>query len=215
MEDHGLSGRDRQGRSPTRRGAILVAVATTAAAGLMGGGVFATFTSAATGSQSVASGTVTIALGATGAQTNRLNISITGVASGDSIYRSVDLVNTGTLNLATVTLTTTASPSTLLDTDGTNGLQLQINRCSQAWTEGGTSPNFTYTCGGATSPVLSSTAAIGSGRTLSNLGAISSGGTDHLEVVLTLPTTSPTTMQGLSSTLSFSFNATQRGAQAD
>src|SRR5581483_10134348 len=100
-----------QGRWPTRRGIVLVAVATTAAAGLVGGGVFASFTSAATGGpQSVGSGTVTIALGATGAQTNRLNVSISGVASGDSVYRSVDLVNAGSLNLSTVTLTTTASP---------------------------------------------------------------------------------------------------------
>ena len=211
-----MSGRGRQGRSPTRRGAVLVAVTTTAAVGLVGGGVFASFTSAATGGpQAVASGTVTIALGATGAQTNRLTVNATGVAPGDSIYRSVDLTNSGTLNLASVTLTTSATASSLLDTDATNGLQLQILRCSQAWTESGTSPSFTYSCGGTSSTVLASTSVTGAGRALSNLGSTTAGATDHLEVVLTLPTTSPTTMQGLTSTITFACGATQRGAQAD
>src|SRR5581483_12463300 len=109
-------------------------------------------------SQSLSTGTVTIALGATGAQTNRLSVNASGLAPGDSIQRSVDLSNTGSLNLASVTLTTTATTSSLLDSDGTNGLQMGIDRCSTAWTESGTSPAFSYTCGGSTSTVLASRA---------------------------------------------------------
>ena len=40
------------------------------------------------------------------------------------------------------TLTTTATTSSLLDTDTTNGLQMVIDKCSAAWTEAG--PPYTY-----------------------------------------------------------------------
>ena len=55
---------------------------------------------------------------------------------------------TGSTDLSAITLTTGASPSSLLDTDATNGLQIAIDKCSVAWTEAGSSPAFTYTCGG-------------------------------------------------------------------
>jgi hypothetical protein len=45
------------------------------------------------------------------------------------VQRGFQLTNSGTQNLASVTLTTTASPSSLLDTDATNGLQLLIQAC--------------------------------------------------------------------------------------
>jgi len=50
----------------------------------------------------------------------------------------------------------TASPSSLLDTDATNGLQLTIQSCPTAWTEAGTSPAYTYTCTGTATTVLPS-----------------------------------------------------------
>ena len=60
-----------------------------------------------------------------------------GLAPGDSF----DLANQGSLNLSAITLTTTATVTSLLDTDATNGLQMTIARCSTTWTESGTSPN--------------------------------------------------------------------------
>ena len=150
------------GTLTARRGftpAALVGVALAAALG--GAGVYATYTSVASQSQTVASGTVTLALGATGASTNRLNISASGIVPGDTMQRSVDLNVSGSADLASITLTTTASPSSLLDTDTTNGLQMVIDKCSVAWTEAGTSPAFTYTCGGSTSAVLASRPVIG------------------------------------------------------
>ncbi|HTS74033.1 MAG TPA: TasA family protein [Gaiellaceae bacterium] len=140
-----------------------------AAASIAGLGTYATFTSTTSQSHTISTGTVTIALGATGASTNRLNIGASGVAPGDTIQRSVDLINQGSLDLASVTLTTTAAPSSLLDTDATNGLQMVIDKCSVAWTEAG--PPYTYTCGGTTSSVLASRAVIGSNLALSNLGS--------------------------------------------
>jgi predicted ribosomally synthesized peptide with SipW-like signal peptide len=179
-----------------------------AAASIAGLGTFATFTSTTSASHTVSSGTVTIALGATGASTNRLNVNASAIAPGDTIQRSVDLINQGTLDLASVTLTTTASPSSLLDTDATNGLQMVIDRCSVAWTESG--PPYTYTCGGSTSTVLASRAVIGSGLSLSNLSATTAGNTDHLRVTLTFPSGAGNTFQNQSSTISYAFTGTQR-----
>jgi predicted ribosomally synthesized peptide with SipW-like signal peptide len=186
-----------------------------AAAGIAGFGTFATFTSSTSASQSISSGTVSIALGATGASTNRLTVAASNIVPGDTIQRSVDLINNGTAGsdpLASIQLTTTASPSSLLDTDATNGLQMVIDKCSVAWTESGTAPAYTYTCGGTTSTGLASRAIIGSSLALSNLAALTTGSTDHLRVTLTLPSTAGNTFQGLSSTISYNFVGNQRAA---
>ena len=192
---------------------ILATVATvSAAASVAGLGTFASFTSSTSASAVVSSGTVTVALGATGASTNRLTVNASGIAPGDTIQRSVDLLNSGSLDFGSVTLTTSASPSSLLDTDATNGLQMTIEKCSTAWTEAGTSPAFTYTCGGTTTTVLSSRAVVGSNLALTGLSSLTSGGSDKLRVTLTLPSAAGNTFQNLSSTLSYSFTATQRNA---
>ena len=158
----------------------------------------------------MSSGTVTIALGATGASTNRLNVDATAIAPGDTIQRSVDLIDQGTINLASVTLTTSATTSSVLDTDGTNGLQMVIDKCSQAWTEAG--PPYTYTCGGSTSSVLTSRAVIQTGVTLSNLSSLTAGNTDHLRVTLTFPSGAGNSFQNKSSTIQYTFTGTQRAA---
>ncbi|HYX76839.1 MAG TPA: TasA family protein [Gaiellaceae bacterium] len=181
-----------------------------AAASIAGLGTFATFTSSTSTSHTVASGTVTIALGATGASTNRLNIGASAIAPGDTIQRSVDLIDQGTLDLASVTLTTQATTSSFLDTDATNGLQMVIDKCSQAWTESG--PPYTYTCGGSTSTVLTSRPVIQSGVTLSNLSSLTAGNTDHLRVTLTFPSGAGNTLQNQSSTIQYTFTGTQRTA---
>ena len=181
-----------------------------AAASIAGLGTYATFTSTTSQSHTISSGTVTIALGATGAATNRLNIGATAVAAGDTIQRSVDLINSGSIDLASITLTTTASPSSLLDTDAANGLQMVIDKCSQAWTEAG--PPYTYTCGGTTSSVVGSRPVIGGNLALSNMSAFTNGVTDHLRVTLMLPSAAPNSFQNQSSTISYAFTGTQRAA---
>jgi predicted ribosomally synthesized peptide with SipW-like signal peptide len=195
--------------SPTRK--LLASLALIgAAASIAGLGTFATFTSSTSASQTVSSGTVTIALGATGASTNRLNIGASAIAPGDTLQRSVDLINQGSLDLASITLTTSATASSLLDTDATNGLQMVIDKCSVAWTESG--PPYTYSCSGSTATVLASRAVIGSGLALSNLGSLTAGATDHLRVTLTLPGAAGNTFQNQSSTVSYAFTGTQRTA---
>jgi spore coat-associated protein N len=181
-----------------------------AAASIAGLGTFATFTSTTSANHTVASGTVTIALGATGAPTNRLTVDATALAPGDTIQRSVDLINQGSLDLASITLTTSASPTSLLDSDSANGLQMVIDRCSVAWTESG--PPYTYTCSGSTSSVLASRPVIGSNLALSNLGSLISAATDHLRVTLTFPSGAGNSLQNQSSTITYTFTGTQRAA---
>src|SRR5579872_447146 len=181
-----------------------------AAASIAGLGTFASFTSSTSASQAIASGTVSITLGATG-PANRLAIGATNLVPGDTIQRAVDLVNNGTAGsdaLSSIQLTTTASPSSLLDTDATNGLQMVIDKCSVAWTESG--PPYTYTCSGTTSSVLASRAVIGSNLALSNLLSTATSSTDHLRVTLTLPSAAGNTLQGQASTISYNFVGTQR-----
>jgi spore coat-associated protein N len=192
---------------------LLVSLAVLAAAASVAGlGTFATFTSSTSATNTVSSGTLSIALGTPGAA-NRLTVNATGVAPGDTIQRAFDLSNGGTIDLtAAPTLTTTASPSSLLDTDTTNGLQMVVDKCSVAWTESG--PPYTYTCSGTTSPVLASRPVIGSAISLSNVGDLVSAGAgpDHLRLTLTLPSGAGNTFQGLTSTLTYAFDATQRAA---
>ena len=152
---------------------------------------------------------LTLAVVAAGA-TNRMTVSATGIVPGDTIQRAVDLQNTGNQNLASITLTTTASPSSVLDTDTTKGLQLVIDKCSQAWTESG--PPYTYTCGGTTTSVRASVPVIGSALALSNLSALTATQTDHLRVTMTFPASADDTFQNKTSTITFTFNGTQRAA---
>jgi spore coat-associated protein N len=201
----------RLGWASAQRRKLLVSLAViSAAASIAGLGTFATFTSSTSASQSVSSGTVTIALGATGASTNRLTVGASNIAPGDTIQRSVDLIDSGSIDLASIALTTSATTSSLLDTDATNGLQMVIDRCSNAWTEGGTAPAYTYTCSGATSTVLASRAIIGTNLALSNLSALTNGVTDHLRVTLTFPSAAPNSFQNQSSTVQYTFTGTQR-----
>ena len=201
----------RLGWASAQRRKLLVSLAViSAAASIAGLGTFATFTSSTSASQSVSSGTVTIALGATGASTNRLTVGASNIAPGDTIQRSVDLIDSGSIDLASITLTTNATTSSLLDTDATNGLQMVIDRCSNAWTEGGVAPAYTYTCSGATSTVLAIRAIVGTNLALSNLSALTNGVTDHLRVTLTFPSAAPNSFQNQSSTIQYTFTGTQR-----
>lgn len=197
------------------------AAAIGAAASVAGLGTYATFTDTTSASQSISSGTVDINLGATGVD-NRLSVDATDIVPGDTMQRRVKLSNDGSEDLASITLTTSATTSSLLDTDATDGLQFKIETCggTVGWTEAGTTPAFTYTCDeaiagddlGARTTVLARRAIVGSTLALSNLTATTAGNTDDTVVTIDLPTTADNTFQGLSSTIDYTFTATQRAA---
>lgn len=201
---------------PLSRKLALSALLLLGAAGVAGIGTYATFTDqVAPGSgQSITAGTVDINLGADGGAANRLTIGATGVVPGDTIQRQVRLINAGNQNLSGVTLTTAASPSNLLSSDTTNGLQMVWQKCDLAggWTESGGTP-YTYTCpGGNITTVLASGPIVGTGQSLSGLEALTAGDDDYLRLTVTLPATAGNLLQGLTTTITYTFDATQRAA---
>lgn len=218
----GSARRGGSARPPMRRGRrrrvvpgkILLSVAAImVSAALVGVGTFATFTDTASVSQVNTSGTITLAPINVNQANNRLSIGATNIAAGDIIERAVNVKNTGTIDLSNVVLTTSATVSSLLNTDTTNGLQMVVDRCSVAWTESGAGPPYTYTCSGTTSAVITTTPVIGTNLAMSNM-VLTAGSDNFLRVKLTLPSTAPNTLQGQSSTIQYSFTATQRTATA-
>jgi hypothetical protein len=197
----------------TAKKAVLTLALAGTAAGIAGMGTFGAFTSTTSASRTDASGTVIVGLGAKDASTNRLSVGASGLVPGDTIQRTVDLKNTGTQDFGSVTMTTNATTSSLLDVDSVNGLQMVVDKCSVPWTEGGTSPAYTYTCSGTTSTVVASRPVIGFAMPMSNL-VLTAGSTNSLRVTLTLPASAGNVQQGQSSSFNFQFDATQRTATA-
>lgn len=197
-------------RTITRRVVLTVALLSLTAAAL-GIGAFATFTDSATVTQNVSSGTVVLDPLTPSGPNNRLSVGASNIAAGDTIQRAALVKQSGTISLSGITLTTTATTSSALDTDTTNGLQMVIERCSQAWTESG--PPYTYTCAGTTQSVVASRPVIGSNLTLSNLD-LSARASNYLRVTLTLPSSAPNSLQNQSSVIQYDFTATQRAGTA-
>ncbi len=137
------------------------------------------------------------------------------------MQRALNLTNSGSENLASLTLTTLATTSSLMDTDTTNGLQMKIEKCAGAmgWREQGDGP-YTYTCDqttagdddGTRTSVLARRPIIGATMVLTNISALTAGQTDNMVITADLPSSAPNTMQGLNSVVEYTFNATQRGA---
>jgi predicted ribosomally synthesized peptide with SipW-like signal peptide len=242
MSDHNQAVEVTAGRSKDyRKIALSIALLLAAAAALVGG-AFATFTDSVTaGPQAITSGTIKIAVG----PVNDAATGATSIAAGDWIAREADLNSTeATIANKEITLKFSASPTSLMDTDPTYGLQVSIQACSEAWKRvvvGSPPPAFTYTCtpgptvvkigGAATTSVsaLETTPA-----KLEELKSLATGGHDYLVFTLTLPSTAPgnlgthatecngtpggtetsENLEGCKSTLTYTFQATQRAAIA-
>ncbi len=225
--------------SRDRRKIVLSVALLAAAAAALIGGAFATFTNTATaGPQTISSGTMKLATG----PTNDASTGATNIVPGDTISREIDLNSTGAaLADKEITLKFSASPSTLLDTDPTNGLQVSIQACSVAWKRtvvGSPPPPFTYECTGTTSAVKiggAASASVSSLETtpakLEELKSLAGGGQDYLVFKLELPagapgdlskvaacsgtsggTASTEDLQGCTSALTYTFQAVQRAA---
>lgn len=212
----------KNGKSKTKK-LLLSLAAVGVAASIAGLGTYATFTDTAstTSDPTISTGTVDINLGAEGTADNRLSVGASGLVPGDSLQRRAKLTNAGNQNLASVVLTTSASASSLLTTDATNGLQMKIEKCTGTigWTESIGAP-YTYTCDaavpadnlGVRSTVLASRAIIGADLALTGMSSLTAAGSDDMVVTVTLPSTADNTFQGLSSTIDYTFSATQRAA---
>jgi hypothetical protein len=229
------------GRAKDYRRIALSIALLVAAVGALIGGAFATFTASVTaGPQAITSGSVKLAVG----PTNDIGTGATNIAAGDTIAREADLNDTGgTIANKEITLKLSASPTSLLDTDPTNGLQVSIQACSEAWKRtvvGSPPPAFEYTCTpGATAVKINGAASTsvsaleGAAGVLSPLNSLNAGGKDFLVFTLTLPAGAPgdlgkvaactgtsggtaatEDLQGCASTLTYTFQATQRNGTA-
>lgn len=178
------------------------------AAGVAGLGTFGAFTATTTASQQVTAGTVTMTNG-TGPKD--FAVAVTGMVPGDSIQRSVTLVRgVNSETFGSIKLTAAGTTSNFLTSDGTNGLQLVVERCTVPWSTSGNA----LTCSGATSTQIASKQVVTAPTDLTGaLTDLNSGSrTAYLALKLTLPAAADNTFQGLSNTINFTFDATQRAA---
>jgi hypothetical protein len=126
--------------------------------------------------------------------------------------RAVDLVNDGSAALSQVSLASVATVPSILTTDATNGLQLAVDSCTVAWTQGGTPSSPTYTCAGGSTTLYSGRAVMDS--PLPGGASLAAGGVDHLLLTVSLPSSAGNGLQGKSSTLGLTFTGTQRTGTA-
>ncbi|MEP9364601.1 hypothetical protein ABLE68_16665 [Nocardioides sp. CN2-186] len=182
------------------------------AASVAGLGTFGSFTSTTSSSQSVGDGKVVLS-SAGGAQ--GMTLAASNLVPGDTVQRSVVLTrSTDTESFGSVKLTTAGTTSNLLTTDTTNGLRLAVDQCSVPWTVVGSTKALS--CSGTTTSVIGDRAVVGTNL---DLGAAtttlnSAAAASNLRVTLSLPAAADNTFQGLSNTISFTFDATQRAAEA-
>ena len=201
-----------------RYGKIAVAGLLAASVGLLAtAGVYAGLSATATGAESVSSGTLNLTLTPdVGAGFSNFTAKM---APGDTDNVYVNLNNTGSLaSAAGMTLAVAGLPSNAL-TNGSvvgEGLNVSAVQCSVAWTLA------TGTCSGTTTPILSTTqvSIMGAGVALSNIPAMiaATGQVAHVQVSLGLVATETSvngvppvaTIQGLSTTLTYTFTEQQR-----
>jgi len=179
-------------------------------------GVFAGLNATATGTEAASSGTLSLTLGAASGSAG-FGQTISNMAPGDVNNVYVELTNGGTIAGTGLTLGVTGTGSTLLTTSAPKGLAVAINGCSVAWTVS------TGVCSGTTTALLASdpvaTLTTTPGTIVS--GAVAVGAVYHLQVSLSLPTETETTtngtppggtIQGLSTSLTYTFTESQRTA---
>lgn len=198
-----------------RRPRVILVSLVVAAAGVMSYYAAASLGTAANASHAADTGDMQVVLGTEGSADNRLTIAA-ALAPGESAERQATItVDNEDATMSEVTLTTSGTngpPSFFTDID--DGMTLWIARCTQAWTESGVSPDFTYSCGGTQYDVLG-TASVPvplsqSAVALANLD-LGNGASNRLRVEITFPAGAPPSMYGQSSDIGFTFDGVQRG----
>ncbi len=197
---------------------LMIGAAVIGGGALVGSGVFAALNATAFNPAGQSATTQTLKLtqsaSAVGGITGGITTAIANLAPGDVVNRFIDLTNGGTMGATNLKLQLADSTTSLLTSDGTKGLQIAISECSTAWTSAGT-------CGGTPTTVMASTTAtslIATAKTVS-VGSLASGAVNRLKIEITLPNSTETTtngvlpsgtIQGLSSSLTWTFTEDQR-----
>jgi spore coat-associated protein N len=202
---------------------VKIAIFATAAVGgvtLISSSVFASLSATAfnTSAHSVSTGTLKLTHAASGVSglTGGFVTAISTMAPGDTVNRFIDITNGGTLDGTALTLKVADAAGTTLTTDATNGLQITVTQCSVAFTTG------TGACSGTTTTPLATISANGllTAQSLTGI-TTTAGAVARLKFTLTLPAGSEVTtngnlpsgtVQGVTSTLTWTFNEAQRNA---
>lgn len=186
----------RPGRLTITAGAALIAL------GVISFNAWANFTASQTTSNQISTGTMSISIndGPTA-----MSVNASGLVPGDHVERFVDMNTGGSLTMSALKLASNATSSSSLDTDGTNGLQLTVITCDEAWT---LHAGAAATCDDASSQtVLGSRAVIFSATTMSNVHT--DGTVDHLKFQWLLPGTADDSFQGKTSVIQYTFSGVQ------
>lgn len=197
-------------RTPLRSNSMKVlasVVLLSGAAGVAGLGTFGAFTATTGASQQVNTGTIVMT---TTSGPKDLGVNVTGMVPGDTLQRSVTLVRgAGDQSFGSLKMSAAGGTANLLTSDGTNGLQLLVERCPVAWTVSGN----TLTCA-SKSTALASRAVVTPSTDLTGVvGDLNGAGSKaFLAVTLSLPAGADNTFQNLGNLITFTFDATQRAA---
>ena len=161
----------------------------------------------------------------TGATDTLAGTTVSNMIPGDYTEQVANLKNSGSINFGSVTIGTnvcdtsgctpssTTSGNALITSTSGEGLTLEAQTCSVAWTASTTTPT-TYTCSGTTTTALPATpiATLDStptALTLPSTGSvIASGGESYMMFTIALGSSAPNADQGLSDGVSFNFTAT-------
>ncbi|GAA4689140.1 TasA family protein [Nocardioides nanhaiensis] len=199
------------GRKATTTKVLASVALVGAAASVAGLGTFGSFTSTTSASQAVSTGKVVIGL--TQHATAGTTVAATNLVPGDTVQRAVTLTRSSdTEAFGSVRLTTAPTgAASLLTSDATNGLQLKVDQCSVAWVKAASNE---LTCSGTTTPVVTTRAVVGSNLDLTAATSTlnTAAAASNLRVSMLLPEAANNDFQGLSSTIGFTFDATQRAA---
>jgi spore coat-associated protein N len=198
---------------------VIVSAATVGGAALVSSSVFASLTATAFNAtaHSVTSGTLILTQAPSGVSglTGGFSTAVTALAPGDTINRYVNVTNGGTLAGSSMTLKVADSAATLLTTDAVKGLQVTVKECTVAYT------TVTGACSGTEATVLAATPAntLLTPQSVTFVNGYSASGVTNTRFIITMPTgtevtsngTLPgSTIQGLTSLLTWTFTETQR-----
>ena len=177
------------------------------AAAVAGLGVFGSFTDSTQPTlASVTNGVVSIDLAAAGGAGAAVPLSFASMVPGSVRTQAVDLVNDGDSALSSVSLTTVATSSSLLDTDRTKGLQTTVRSCSVAW-------SADWTCAGDVRTVLDSGPVVRTAA-LTAPASLIAGAVDHLAISVDFPVAAGDEFRSQASELQMVFSAVQRDGSA-
>ena len=203
-------------RSSSRPSPRLIAAFAVGAAGLAitGGGVYAALNATAsnTTAQSAGSGVLSLTI----ANEASFTQPVSNLAPGDIVNRYVTLEQGSDLAAKDLTLKVTDATPTLLTTDETRGLRVSVTQCVGGdWTAGACTGSGASAVPLATNASLKTLATTPAGLA----GSVAAGSTVKLQLALSLPDQTETTVngnapagsiQGLSAALTWTFSETQR-----